>query len=454
MHRGRLGAIAAVVELAISRWARQWTRGTASDSSSSSSRSSIITLSRPQRLRIRRRRSVATVQSDQSERDIAARISLLKAREESRQVPRNFTLYLPPSISSSEDVAPRITPTNSLPVLLQQLDIVVKKATKAHRNHDRQHLPSGKNRAKQPVRHQDYMLPSPAVQSFIPQSIKPKAWYLDVASPTWEDMRTLGKVSINVHPKLVSFQLCSEILHLHPLTLEDILQRDPREKLELFPKLGYYFISFRAIDSASRNRTEDRMEVLDGSAPDAGIIGEANVYLIVFKEGICSVRRFQVVSDRGPLLRTQNILTDNLEHTDRVINRIALLQGVINMSSDWIAHGILDSIVDSFFPLLEEIEQEVAAIEDLVLTAGGGGAPVSPRQYDVPLMRTSRKLDEKQSKLLSDAEKHSIASTGGQHALAKAVGERSLSPKPDSNDFTTYGKDQETHYVTDSLAGD
>ncbi|KNZ77430.1 Putative metal ion transporter C17A12.14 [Termitomyces sp. J132] len=206
------------------------------------------------------------------------------------------------------------------------------------------------------------MLPSPAVQSFIPQSIKPKAWYLDVASPTWEDMRTLGK-----------------ILHLHPLTLEDILQRDPREKLELFPKLGYYFISFRAIDSASRNRTEDRMEVLDGSAPDAGIIGEANVYLIVFKEGICSFH-----------------FTDISEHTDRVINRIALLQGVINMSSDWIAHGILDSIVDSFFPLLEEIEQEVAAIEDLVLTAGGGGAPVSPRQYDVPLMRTSRKLDEKQ----------------------------------------------------------
>lgn len=33
---------------------------------------------------------------------------------------------------------------------------------------------------------------------------------------------------------------------------------------------------------------------------------------------------------------------------------------------DWIAHGILDSIVDSFFPYLEEIEKEVVAIEDLV----------------------------------------------------------------------------------------
>ncbi|KAG6885573.1 hypothetical protein C0993_012575 [Termitomyces sp. T159_Od127] len=376
---GRLGAIAAVVEIAISRWARQWTRGTASDSSSSSSsRSSVTTLSRPQWLRIRRRRSAATVQSEQSERDIAARISLLKAREESRQVPRNFTLYLPPSLSSSKDAAPCIIPTTSLPVLLQQLDMAVKKATKAHRSYDRQHLPSSKSHAKRPMRHQDYMLPSPAVPSLISQSTKPKVWYLDVASPTWEDMRNLGK-----------------ILHLHPLTLEDILQRDPREKLELFPKLGYYFISFRAIDSVSRNRTEmkDRIEILDGTAPDVGIIGEANVYLVVFKEGICSFH-----------------FTNISEHTDRIRNRIMLLQEVINMTSDWIAHGILDSIVDSFFPLLEEIEREVAAIEDLVLTAGGGTSSIIPQQYDTQHVATSYQLDEKGPRLSPDEEKYSTAS--------------------------------------------
>ena len=32
----------------------------------------------------------------------------------------------------------------------------------------------------------------------------------------------------------------------------------------------------------------------------------------------------------------------------------------------WIAHGILDSVVDSFFPLVEEIGEHVAAIESLV----------------------------------------------------------------------------------------
>jgi len=39
------------------------------------------------------------------------------------------------------------------------------------------------------------------------------------------------------------------------------------------------------------------------------------------------------------------------------------------MTSDWIAHGILDSIVDSFFPFLQGLEREVMAIEDIVFSS-------------------------------------------------------------------------------------
>jgi magnesium transporter len=39
-----------------------------------------------------------------------------------------------------------------------------------------------------------------------------------------------------------------QLLHLHPLTLEDVLQREPREKIDVYEGLGYYFIVFRAID--------------------------------------------------------------------------------------------------------------------------------------------------------------------------------------------------------------
>jgi magnesium transporter len=80
-------------------------------------------------------------------------------------------------------------------------------------------------------------------------------------------------------------------LHIHPLTLEDILQQDPREKLEFFTNLGYYFISFRAIESkATKERLQREAAASDDIWNlDEGSIGEANVYLTVFDDGICCV---------------------------------------------------------------------------------------------------------------------------------------------------------------------
>ena len=43
---------------------------------------------------------------------------------------------------------------------------------------------------------------------------------------------------------------------------------------------------------------------------------------------------------------------------------------------DWIAHGILDSIVDSFFPFLENIEAEVMAIDNTIFS--GELDPITP----------------------------------------------------------------------------
>lgn len=74
----------------------------------------------------------------------------------------------------------------------------------------------------------------PSFPSNPPDPLKRKpggAWWLDVSCPTWEDLRDIG-----------------ELLSLHPLTLEDVLQQDPREKLDMFDKLGYYFVVIRALD--------------------------------------------------------------------------------------------------------------------------------------------------------------------------------------------------------------
>ncbi|KAJ7169842.1 hypothetical protein C8R46DRAFT_897196 [Mycena filopes] len=359
---GRLGALAAVVglvELAISKWAT-----TSSSSSSSSSSSAAAPHSRAAR------RSRRKLEHD----DISTHISRMQAREESRQIPRQFALYLPSSLAAGPENSDthRVTQTASLAPILGQLENALKKSTKAMRQQERERRPRPD---LDPPRHLHFMLPDdvkapsraasftdlasrgevhrkgkhregPAVHTSDKPPSMPRAWFLDVASPTWDDMRAIGK-----------------LLHLHPLTLEDILMKDPREKLERFPKLGYYFISFRAIESwDNRERYWDR----DGDERDQGLVGEANVYLVVFNEGVCSFH-----------------FTDIADHLDRVRNRIMLLDKVVNMSSGWIAHGILDSIVDSFFPFLQGLEREVMAIEDIVFSGASSTRVVEPVNFTI-----------------------------------------------------------------------
>lgn len=70
------------------------------------------------------------------------------------------------------------------------------------------------------------------------------------------------------------------------------MQKDPREKLENFPKLGYYFISFRAIESQAERAKilREAQNNAEGDAePDEVPVGEANVYLAVFNSGVCCV---------------------------------------------------------------------------------------------------------------------------------------------------------------------
>lgn len=75
------------------------------------------------------------------------------------------------------------------------------------------------------------------------------------------------------------------------------MHKDPREKLEVFPKLGYYFVVIRALEGErSRSRFKQRTAIENDSASivpglaNEGVIGAVNVYLVVFREGICSVR--------------------------------------------------------------------------------------------------------------------------------------------------------------------
>ncbi|CAA7258567.1 unnamed protein product [Cyclocybe aegerita] len=140
-------------------------------------------------------------------------------------------------------------------------------------------------------------------------------WWLDVQSPTDEEMKMLSKV-----------------FSIHPLTTEDILMEETREKIELFR--NYYLVCFRSFDQDPYSPTH--LEPL-------------NMYIIVFREGTLSFH-FRPTP-----------------HPQNVRRRIKQLKDYISVTSDWISYALIDDITDAFGPLIQGIEYEVDSIDELVL---------------------------------------------------------------------------------------
>ncbi|GAP83407.1 hypothetical protein SAMD00023353_0202380 [Rosellinia necatrix] len=140
-------------------------------------------------------------------------------------------------------------------------------------------------------------------------------WWLDVFSPTDGEMKTLAKA-----------------FGIHPLTSEDIMLQEQREKVELFRH--YYFVNYRSFDQDANS--ENHLEPV-------------NMYVVVFREGVLSFHFNQT------------------PHPANVRRRIRQLKDFMMLSSDWISYAIIDDITDVYLPLIQNIEDEVDDIDDKIL---------------------------------------------------------------------------------------
>ncbi|KAI9592116.1 hypothetical protein BDF19DRAFT_388728 [Syncephalis fuscata] len=140
-------------------------------------------------------------------------------------------------------------------------------------------------------------------------------FWLDVTSPTDTEMRTLSK-----------------IFRIHPLTAEDIMTEDTREKCELFR--NYYFICFRSFDADPHSDT---------------YLEPLSVFTVVMREGIISFHHRPT------------------PHARNVLRRIRQLTDYVTVSPDWINYALIDDITDGFAPLIGNLQLEVDSIDELVL---------------------------------------------------------------------------------------
>jgi magnesium transporter len=132
--------------------------------------------------------------------------------------------------------------------------------------------------------------------------------------------------------------LLADTFALHPLTIEDVWTDGPSPKADEFP--GYLYVCAHTV---KREGTELVLRELD---------------LIVGAH-------FVVTHDTGG---TTAALRDELLRSPRVLARGAA----------WVAHGVLDRLVDAYLPIIDGFDDDISALETDVLAKAGtpGGAAV------------------------------------------------------------------------------
>lgn len=153
---------------------------------------------------------------------------------------------------------------------------------------------------------------------------RPTFW-LDVMSPNDAEMSVLQKA-----------------FGIHPLTKEDIMLQEAREKVELFK--NYYFINYRTFEQDTES--EDYLEPV-------------NVYIVVFRYGILTFHFSQI------------------PHPANVRRRIRQLKDYLLLSADWVGYAMIDDITDAYVPMIHGIETEVDDIDDAILDSTPGAFSVN-----------------------------------------------------------------------------
>lgn len=115
-------------------------------------------------------------------------------------------------------------------------------------------------------------------------------WWLDVVNPTEEELGAISRA-----------------FSIHPLTTEDILTQEAREKVELFKQ--YYFVCFRTFFQMDKTSEE--------------FLEPVNFYMVVFRDGVLTFS-FQ----ENP-------------HASNVRKRIGKLRDYVSLSSDWICYAMM-----------------------------------------------------------------------------------------------------------------
>lgn len=143
---------------------------------------------------------------------------------------------------------------------------------------------------------------------------------------SWIDVEGLHDVPL--------IQKLGESLNLHPLVMEDILNVDQRSKMEQYDNYVYIVLKMFHINKETAEITPEQVSII-----------LAKNYIVTFQEGI-EGDTFHEVRDR--IRSNKGIIT--------------------NMTTDYLVYTLIDSIIDSYFLMLEKLGEKIEDLEEELIT--------------------------------------------------------------------------------------
>lgn len=149
----------------------------------------------------------------------------------------------------------------------------------------------------------------------------------DQPGVTWITVEGLHNIDV--------IQQLAQRYHIHPLTIEDILNVEQRAKVEEFE--GYIYITLKMLIWKAKSRTFNAEQL-------SVILGKNFVLLFLeHSSDLFNEFRKRICSESGQRLRQQG--------------------------SDYLAYRLIDLIVDNYFVVLEAIGYQIEEIEELIISA-------------------------------------------------------------------------------------
>ncbi len=165
---------------------------------------------------------------------------------------------------------------------------------------------------------------SSTLEERIVETIEECTVYLDKPTMTWINIDGLHEVNF--------IEQIGQCFHIHPLTLESILNTTQRPKIEYFP--NYIYIALKMI-SWDEKEQETTIE---------------HISLILMQNMVLSFQERE-----GDVFNSVR---------ERIRNR----NGKIRQSSvDYLIYALLDTIVDQYFVILEKLGEKTELLEDVLI---------------------------------------------------------------------------------------